>query len=285
MELVNETINIARHKPDTAYVTLSDERKKNIEQTEQMLSTLYKNIQNNMENFRIMIQPAVHAQTGRLAGGEALLRWRYENKDILLEDLLPLLEREGLLDRIDRWVIEQMISEGARLKNCAGDYILTFNVSNQVCQSKGFSEFLEETLRRYGMTEHKFYAELYETHMLTNTESVIEFIKICKKLGIKITQKGFDSLNSLFHVGMHRDIDVLKLNLSLLKTLGAKEDQMKCLQSLVYLCHKFGKKLCVTEIEDKESSDMVTESGCDYAQGYYYHSPMELSELYDFLLT
>ncbi|MDO5135338.1 MAG: EAL domain-containing protein [Eubacteriales bacterium] len=285
MELVNETIDMAKRTPNVPYVTLSDERKKKVEETEQMVSTLYKNIHNNMENFRIVIQPAVHAKTYLQAGEEALLRWRYEGRDIPLEDLLPLLEREGLLVGIDRWVIEQTICEGTRLKDCAKDYILTFNISHQVCQSKGFTDFLDQTLRRYGMDDHQFFAELYETHMLTHTESVTEFIKFCKKLGIQITQKGFGSLNSLFHVGMHSDTDVLKLGLSLLETMGTKEDQMKCLQSLVYLCHKFGKKLCVTEVENKEDNDMVVASGCDYIQGYYHHCPMELSELYDFLLN
>ena len=90
MELVNDTIDAAKDTPNLPYVSISDEKQREIAQNEHMLYTLHKNVQNNMENFRIIIQPAVHAGTKLPAGGEALIRWRYDGRDILPDELLPL---------------------------------------------------------------------------------------------------------------------------------------------------------------------------------------------------
>ena len=285
MELVNDTIDTAKDMPNLPYVSISGEKKREIAQNEHMLSTLHKNVQNNMENFRIIIQPAVHAGTEVPAGGEALLRWKYNGQDVLPSQLLPLLEREGLLDRVDRWVIEQTVAEGALLKECAKDFILTFNISNQVLESNGFAMFLEQTLQRYGMDEHPFYAELYEMHILAYAKRVDEFLKVCRKLRISITQKGFASATALFHAGLSRETNVLKLSVPLIRAFGTPEEQMKVLQSLVHLCHSFGKKICVTQVEDEEINDMVVASGCDYIEGYYHYGTMELQELYEILVS
>ena len=196
-----------------------------------------------------------------------------------------LLEQDNLLDRVDRWVIEQTVSEGARLKEFAKDFILTFNISNQVRESSDFSAYLEQTLRRYGMEEHPFYAEIYETHILTYAKSMDEFLKVCSRLKISITQKGFTSATALFNTGLGKETDVLKVTAPLLKGIGSAEDQMKVLKALVSLCHSFGKRICVTHVEEQEINDMAVASGCDYIEGYYHCKPMELTELYEILAS
>lgn len=284
LEIVYQMIDTARNMPTMPYVDVSEKQQEEITKTERMVKILHQNVQNHMENFRIVIQPAVFAGTKDLAGGESLVRWSYQGKDVLPNELLPMLEKEGSLAQVDRWVMEQTICAGARLKNCAKDFVLTFNASNQVLQSKGFTDFLKQTLQCYGMEKHNFYVELYEAHLLKFAEDVSHLVAICKESGIQITQKRFGSLTSLFKTVMEPDVAVLKLDISLLNTLPTEEERANYLKTIVFMCHQYGKRLCLTGVESAQANDMVISHGCDYIQGYYYYSPLELSDLYALLL-
>ena len=266
------------------YVEVSEKQREEITKTERMVKMLHQNVQNHMENFRIVIQPAVFTGTKNLAGGESLVRWSYQGKDVLPNELLPMLEKEGLLAQVDRRVMEQTIRAGAQLKNCAKNFILTFNVSNQMLQSNGFTDFLKQTLQDYGMEKHNFYVELYAAHMLKFTEDVSHLVAICKESGVRITQKRFGSLTSLFKSAMEPDVAVLKLDISLLNTLQTEEERSNYLKSIVFMCHQYHKRLCLTGVEDVKNNEIAISHGCDYIQGYYYYCPLELSDLYALLL-
>lgn len=285
LETVCERIDMARQMPNLPYVSESEELKKEIEQTGQMVATLRKNVQNQMENFRILIQPAIHADTGKLAGGESLLRWRYKGRDVLPEQLLPLLEAEGLMAQVDRWVIEQTVNAQIRLRNCRKDFLVGFNVSDQVLQSKGFLDFLRQTLSRCELQEGGFYIEIKEEHLLSHEGHIEPFLDECKKMGINVMQKGFGALSSLLKAGIDRSTDAVKLNISLLSELKTEEEQIKYLQSLVYLCHQFGKAVSIIGTEDEDGCRKAGSCSCDYIQGYSYYYPLELSEVYALLLT
>lgn len=284
LEIVYQMIDTARNMPTMPYVDVSEKQQEEITKREQMVKILRQNVQNHMENFRIVIQPAVFAGTKDLAGGESLVRWSYQGKDVLPNELLPMLEKEGLLAQVDRWVMEQTIRAGARLKNCAKSFILTFNVSNQVLQSKGFTDFLKQTLQCYGMEKHNFYVELYAAHMLKFREDVSHLVAICKESGVRITQKQFGSLTSLFKIAMEPDVAVLKLDISLLNTLQTEEERSNYLKTIVFMCHQYQKSLCLTGVEDEKNNEIAISHGCDYIQGYYYYCPLELSDLYALLL-
>lgn len=63
LEIVYQMIDTARNMPTMPYVDVSEKQQEEITKTERMVKILHQNVQNHMENFRIVIQPAVFTGT------------------------------------------------------------------------------------------------------------------------------------------------------------------------------------------------------------------------------
>ena len=66
---------------------------------------------------------------------------------------------------------------------------------------------------------------------------------------------------------------IVKLDRSLLGEMTESVDKMNFICSIVYACHRFGKKVCMEGVETAEQDALIRESGCDMNQGYYNYYP------------
>ena len=87
---------------------------------------------------------------------------------------------------------------------------------------------------------------------------------------------GYSSLRML----LQYPSSIIKLDRSLLLEMAASEDKMNFISSIVYACHRFGKKVCMEGVETAAQDRMIRESGCDMIQGFCYYRPMELEDVY-----
>ena len=76
---------------------------------------------------------------------------------------------------------------------------------------------------------------------------------------------------------------IVKLDRSLLKEMAQSVDKMNFIYSIVYACHRFGKKVCMEGVETEGQNILIRESGCDMIQGYYHYYPLEIDALYGVL--
>ncbi len=73
---------------------------------------------------------------------------------------------------------------------------------------------------------------------------------------------------------------IIKLDRSLLTEMTESADKKNFIASIVYACHRFGKKVCMEGVETQVQDTLIKDAGCDTIQGYYYYRPMEVSSLY-----
>ena len=273
-------IKVAKHDPGQPYLDDSASNVEKIRKMSNMALALSQDVLRNMENFRLVIQPVVSADTGRMVSGEALLRWNFGGESVPPDLFIPILERDNLIQKAGRWVFEQAVCSCMRLVACIPDFYLTFNVSLQQLSDTGLTDFMRATLKKYHLDGTHLMAEMTESCMDEQPEKLLHFVDACREMGIQIALDDFGSGYSSLRMLLQYPSNMIKLDRSLLAEMEESADKMSFISSIVYACHQFGKKVCMEGVENKAQDAMIKKAGCDMIQGYYYYKPMEVAEMY-----
>lgn len=273
-------IKVAKQDSKQLFVVDSQENSEKIRNMSNIALALSRDVLRGMENFRIVIQPVVSVQTGQVVGGEVLLRWTFQGQDISPAVFIPLLEKGNLIQLAGRWVFEQAACNCMRLAACMPEFYLTFNMSLQQLSDDQFTDFMRATLEKYRVSGNNLVAEMTESSMDERPEQLMRFVDACRELDIGIALDDFGSGYSSLRMLLQYPSSIIKLDRSLLLEMVASEDKMNFISSIVYACHRFGKKVCMEGVETWAQDGIIRECGCDMIQGFYYYRPMELEDVY-----
>ncbi len=273
-------IKVAKQDSKQLFVVDSQENSEKIRNMSNIALALSRDVLRSMENFRIVIQPVVSVQTGQVVGGEVLLRWTFQGQDISPAVFIPLLEKGNLIQLAGRWVFEQAACNCMRLAACMPEFYLTFNMSLQQLSDDQFTDFMRATLEKYRVSGSNLVAEMTESSMDERPEQLMRFVDACRELDIGIALDDFGSGYSSLRMLLQYPSSIIKLDRSLLLEMVASEDKMNFISSIVYACHRFGKKVCMEGVETWAQDGIIRECGCDMIQGFYYYRPMELEDVY-----
>lgn len=280
LETMVSLIKVAKHDPKQLYVEISQENSEKIKKMSSIALALSRDVLQGMQNFRMVIQPVVSAADGDVVGGEALLRWTFQGKDISPEIFIPILEKENLIQLVGRWVFEQVVCSCMRLVAIVPDFYLTFNVSLHQLADEQLIDFMGMVLEKYRLDGSHLVVEMTESCMDEQPEKLLRFVNACRGMGFEIALDDFGSGYSSLRMLLQYPSSIIKLDRSLLQEMTESEDKMNFISSIVYACHRFGKKVCMEGVERDIHNTLIQESGCDMIQGFYYYHPMELDEMY-----
>lgn len=282
-DLVESLISLIRLAKQDAKANYIDDSLPNIQRIKEvsnMMLVLNQNVLNNMENFRIVVQPIVSTGNGKVIGGEVLLRWTFEGKDVSPAVFIPLLEKENLIQRVGRWVFEQTACTCTRLQAHAPHFYLTFNVSLQQLSDPLLIPFMRKTLAKHRLDGSSLVAELTESCLDERPEQLNSFVQACQEMNLDIALDDFGSGYSSLRMLLQYPCSVIKLDRSLMQEVSQSQAKLHFIQSIVYACHQFGKTVCMEGVEHADQNEIILNMGCDLVQGYHYYRPLELGQMY-----
>lgn len=285
-ELINRLLALIRVAKQNTALCYADNSTEHFEAARKMSSmalTLSQDVMQNMKNFRIVVQPVVSAGDGSILGGEVLLRWSFEGQDVSPAIFIPMLEKDGLMHSVGRWVFEQAVSTCVRIHAYNPVFYLTFNVSLQQLSDPVLLPFMEETLKKYGLSGSNLIAELTESFLDEQPENLTHFVLELQKMGLYVALDDFGSGYSSLRMLLRYPSSIIKLDRSLITEVMESEENLNFIRSIVFACHQFGKTVCIEGVETEEQNELILDTGCDMIQGYYYYRPVELPALYQLL--
>lgn len=274
-------LKVAHETPAQLYVDDSDGNIEKMQQVSTLESELIRNILDGMENFRIVIQPVVSAEDGRIVGGETLIRWKFNGESVSPGVFIPIIENEHMIHLAGRWVFEQAAHACVRICSYIPDFYLTVNVSLQQLDDEGFFDFIRQTLQKYDLEGKHIVVELTESCIDDQPEKLQEFVEACNALDIRIALDDFGSGYSSMRVLLRYPCSIIKLDRSMLLEMSDSCEKNEFITSIVYACHQFGKKVCMEGVETDRQNTLVKEAGCDLIQGFYYYRPTEVDQVYE----
>jgi EAL domain-containing protein (putative c-di-GMP-specific phosphodiesterase class I) len=172
--------------------------------------------------FELFFQPIVHLRTRRLAGFEALLRWRHPTRGLVQpNDFIALAEASGIIVEITSWVLSEVgrtapgILEAASNQLEEGDSLfVSMNVCGQDLSSALFVESLAAMLETSRLAPGAVKLEITESVVMKDPENSVEALHACRRLGLKIAIDDFGTGYSSLTYLSKLPIDTIKIDRS-----------------------------------------------------------------------
>ena len=240
-------------------------------------------VNHGFQDFQIVLQPQVAADTGAIYGGEILLRWNYLGQEVPPSKFIPILEQVGLIVPVGKWVVTQIMQACQEIFLRAPNLKISFNVSYLQILDSAFFDYIHNAMLLYGIPGRNLMIELTETHFDEMPDYLEHFIERCDKVGISFVLDDFGTAYSSLHMLLQYPAELIKLDRTLMCELTSSPEKLNFMMSIIYACHRFGKKVCVEGVETQEDLQIVRQTECDFIQGFYFYKPLELPDFYRLL--
>lgn len=241
-------------------------------QTNEMVSLIKKTLKEN--KFVLYYQP-IFSVDGSIAHYEVLIRMKNDNGELIApKDFIPVAERFGLMNQIDRWVIQASLITLQQYH----DINLFVNLSGLSLEDDGLLEFIEARILESGVSTSRIGFEITETTAVKDFTRAEGWIKWLKRLGCQFALDDFGMGFSSFTYLRLLPVDYLKIDGSFVRNMDKDPIQRALIQAMNTVAHTLGKKTVAEFVESKDILDALKGLNVDLVQGYYLGKPTPLPD-------
>ncbi len=231
--------------------------------------------------FIFYVQPQCDIATGKIVGGESLVRWKHGTKGLVSPGaFVPVLEENGLIAELDRYIWDKVCSWLRNWIDMGYQPVpISVNVSRIDMFSMDVPAYLQELIRKYDLPPKLLKVEVTESAYAESDDVIIRTVKQLQDLEFLVMMddfgSGYSSLNMLKSVS----VDVLKIDMRFLEFDEQEEEKgVGILESVVNMARQMRMPVVIEGVENQKQENFLRKMGCRYTQGYYYYRPMPVEE-------
>jgi diguanylate cyclase (GGDEF)-like protein len=227
----------------------------------------------------VFFQPIVRLSDRKLAGVEALVRWRHPTRGLILPgEFISLAEETGLILALGRWVLaEACMRFGAwqAQPDVADDFFVSVNISPLQLQQPEFIDEIESTLAATGLDPRRLVLELTETAMFQDTEATISKLGALRAAGVRIAMDDFGTGYSSLGYLRRFPVDILKIARDFVVEPELAQSEWVFAHAIVALGQTLGLDIIAEGIEEAAQVDRLLQLGCELGQGFHLGAPVD----------
>jgi diguanylate cyclase (GGDEF)-like protein len=224
--------------------------------------------------FEVHYQPKINIQSGRLAGAEALVRWRHPQRGLLLPaEFICVAEEVGLISAIGRLVLETVCCDVRRWRDQGlAPKRVAINLSAQQFADSRLLKDVDSVLRETGCDPHSLEFEITESVVMTSPENALQLLEQIKEHGITVAIDDFGTGHSSLAYLKRFPVDSVKIDHTFIRDIAADPNDLAITRAIIALGHSMGLKVVAEGVETATQLEILRRSGCDEFQGFL-HSP------------
>ncbi|MBU4494446.1 MAG: EAL domain-containing protein [Acidobacteria bacterium] len=233
------------------------------------------------KEFVLHYQPQINLKDFRIAGMEALIRW----KDPEMEDLIysgqfiPLAEETGLIIPIGEWVLEEACRQAKRWQDAGFPSMkMSVNISGRQFRQHNMVEQVAETLRITRIDATCLELELTES-VLLQTEVTTKVLNDINSLGVQLSIDDFGTGYSSLSYLKKLPIRKLKIDQTFVEGITQDASDREIVKAIISMSHSLNIRVLAEGVETLEQLTFLKESDCDEAQGYLFCRPQPAEDL------
>ena len=225
--------------------------------------------------FVLHYQQQVSANTGRVCGVEALIRWNHPELGMVPPlKFIPVAEETGMIEQIGAWVLDEACRQLAAWRADGIDGLrMAVNLSAIQLRSPQLVDMVKLTLVRHGLGEGDLELEVTESVAMENPDQAIGKLHALRAIGLHLAIDDFGTgYSSLAYLKL-LPIQTLKLDRAFVRDIETDSNDAAISTATVALAHSLGLKVVAEGVENSVQRDFLTDLQCDFLQGYLFGKP------------
>jgi diguanylate cyclase (GGDEF)-like protein/PAS domain S-box-containing protein len=232
------------------------------------------------QKLSIHLQPILDLQNERVVGLEALARWHHpEFGNVPPLQFIPVAEECGLIIDLGEVVLRQACRQLAEWQRTGVPLVpIAVNVSAQQLQRVNLAALIKSATDDAGISPTLIEIELTESVIMSEIERHIGTLATLRSMGVKVSIDDFGTGYSSLSYLKHLPIDYLKIDRSFVRDMTTDENDAAIVSAIISMARSLQLKTIAEGVETLEHASRLAAAGCDFAQGYYYSSPLPAAE-------
>jgi diguanylate cyclase (GGDEF)-like protein len=235
------------------------------------------------DEFEVWYQPWVNLTTGKVAGCEALLRWRHPIRGLIGPmEFIPTAEETGQI-----WQLGELVLRGACRDAASWPPHIKLAINLSAAQFVGgkLSEAVFSALEETGLEARRLELEITETLVIDDYEEPREALFQLRERGISIALDDFGTgYSSLTHLRQLL-FDRIKIDKSFVAEMTTRADCAAIVSTIIALGKSLGISVTAEGVETETQIALLRAAGCTEAQGYLFSRPRPATDILKTLLS
>jgi EAL domain-containing protein (putative c-di-GMP-specific phosphodiesterase class I) len=217
-------------------------------------------------------QPQIDIATGRVAGAEALMRWKHPQRGwIPPAKFIPVAEESDLIMSLGEWALLRAAEQLARWRReGAAPMRVAVNVSARQFRDPGFVEAAARAVRAIGGDPAGLEIELTESVVIEDPKRVSATLQELRGLGIGIAVDDFGTGYSSLGYLSSLPVDCLKIDRGFVGRIAQGGRDIAIIRAIISLSHGLRMRVIAEGVETGMELEFLGRHGCNEAQGFYF---------------
>ena len=229
------------------------------------------------DGLDLAFQPIVEAGTGRVAGAEALLRWRHpEFGPVPPMDAVEIARAEGLGTRLSAMVLGRACRTAA---GWGGEGFVSVNLAPADLRTADLAGEVTAIAAAAGLPPERLWVEVTESEALDDGPEARAAVERLRERGVVVAIDDFGAGYSSLDAFERHAFDVIKIDRALVAGCDARPNATLILQTIRRLADTNGCRVVVEGVETEAELAAVRRMGFGLVQGFVFHRPMSPTSL------
>jgi diguanylate cyclase (GGDEF)-like protein len=236
--------------------------------------------------IHVHYQPKLNLADGKIYGMEALARWNDpELGGISPKEFISLAEESGLIVELGRHILEIACADTQALLREHGLRMkVSVNVSSAQFTRQDFRLVVGDVLRETGLSPGQLELEITESLMLQDHEATALVLRDLKAMDVSISLDDFGTGYSSLSYLTRFPLDTLKLDRCFVRDIDTDPAAAGVASAVISLAHSLGLEVVAEGVDIDEQRLILSEWGCDFAQGFLICAAQPVEQLRSFLV-
>ena len=245
-----------------------------------LMKVIHQSVLNQCDGFYVEYQPVVHAQTGEIAGAEALVRWEKEPYGIVPPGMfIDWLESNPCMYDLGNFVLKQALTDAVEFRKLNPDFFINVNISAKQLERKSFCNVVVALLKETGFPADHLCLELTERCRSMPVSVMEEKLLYLKQHGVRLAMDDYGTGSASSSVLLQTPMDEIKIDMSFIRGITDNQTKQALVRSMVDFANKADLKSCLEGVEDEKLQNYLRSFGATWFQGYYYSRPVQAAAM------